>query len=173
LISVPNIDEFRAYTQKYVVKVLEASKSALKEGSDGGAEYMRTYIEADSPTGTPWHKRKNDERGNDIGARKDTGAMLNAVTSTGVVGTKKLSTNFGWVTNKKHYFAMQDSGGYWHTAYGKPSGIGMGLLNKAEDGGGRGTIRVLGAYFQAQTDFIAAMKKAGFRETDGKGGELF
>jgi hypothetical protein len=170
---VPKIDEFRVYSQKYVKKVLDASKVALKEGSDSGAEYMRTYIEADSPTGTPWHKRKNDERGNDIGARKETGAMLNAVTSTGVVGTKKLSTNFGWVTNKKHYFVMQDSGGYWHTAYGKPSGIGMGLLNTASDGGGNGTLRRLGAYFQGQNDFVVAMKKAGFTQSDGKGGELF
>ncbi len=170
---MPNIDEFRVYTKRYVDKVLDASKDALKQGSDGGAEYMRAYIEKDSPTGTPWHIKRNNNRGTDPGARKETGAMFDAVTSTGVIGNKKLSTKFGWVNAKKNYFAMQDSGGYWKTAYGKPSGIGMGLLNRAGDGGGRGTIRVLGAYYQSQTDFIAAMKKAGFRETDNQGGELF
>jgi len=170
---VPNIDQFEVHTKLYVDKVIEAGKDALKKGSDSGAEYMRQYIEKDSPTGTRWHVRTNNDRGNKPGARLASGAMLNAVSSTKVVGTKNLSTKFGWVTNRKDYFVMQDSGGYWMSAYGKPSGIGMGLLNTAGDGGGKGTLRRLGAYFQGQNDFVAAMKKAGFTQSDSSGGEVF
>lgn len=170
---MPNIDEFNVYTKEFLTKVIRAGAGALKTGSDSGADYMRDAIEKGSPTGTKWHKKVNRERGMDNG-RVDTGTMLNAVTSTAVaVSNGKISTNFGWVTDQKDYFVMQDSGGYWRTAYGKPSGIGMGLLNNANDGQGNGTIRVLGAYYKAQTIFVEEMKKAGFRETDGKGGELF
>ena len=56
--------------------------------------------------------------------------------------------------------------------YGKPSGIGMGLLNTAQDGGGKGTIRVLGAYNYSWNELITEMKKAGFTVSK-EGQEVF
>jgi len=169
---MPSINEFEVYTYEYIKKIINLSANALKKGSDSGADYMRKYIEQDSPTGTPWHKKANDSRGMN-GGRVATGTMLNAIDSTAIaIGGQKISSNFGWVKNKQDYFVMQDSGGYWHSAYGKPSGIGMGLLNTAQDGGGNGTIRFLGAYYHAERNFSDEMKKAGFRVAD-KGGEIF
>jgi len=169
---VPNIDEFNTHSQEFMRKAIRASATALKYGSNEGADYMREAIEKGSPTGTKWHKKINKERGMDNG-RVDSGAMLNAIGSTSIaIANEKISSNFGWVVNKQDYFVMQDSGGYWKTAYGKPSGIGMGLLNTAKDGEGNGTIRLLGAYYHAEQKFTEAMKKAGFRVTD-EGGEIF
>jgi hypothetical protein len=169
---MPNIDEFSNYTNEYLKKVVNISADALKKGSDSGADYMRKYIESDSPTGTRWHKRVNESRGMKDG-RVDSGTMLNSVDSTAIaIGSQKLSTSFGWIKNRQEYFLDQDSGRYWHTAYGKPSGIGMGLLNTAQDGGGKGTIRVLGAYYYATNEFIDQMKKAGFAVSKD-GGEVF
>jgi len=170
---MPSLDEFNQYSQKYVKDVVLASAGALQKGSDAGAEYMRQYISQDSPTGTPWHKRINNERGNRPGARKQTGAMLNAVGSTKIsVNSSQLSSTFGWVKDRQDYFLQQDTGGYWLSAYGKPSGVGMGLLNLAQDGGGNSTLRVLGAYNSGISKFISEMKNAGFK-TSSNIGEVF
>lgn len=165
---MPSIDDFNKYTQEYTKKVLWIGVESIKGASDSGAEYMRGLIEANSPTGTKWHKKKSPN-----GGRVTTGLMLNSVDSTKVALSKsEISSNFGWVKNREEYFLDQDSGGYWHTAYGKPSGIGMGLLNTARDGGGKGTLRVLGAYQHASNDLIERMKKAGF-SVSKDGGEVF
>jgi len=155
---MPKIEEFSKYTRIYVQKAFEASSNAIDKGSSAGADYMREFIGAGSPTGTRWHKKKSP-----TGARMESGKMLSSVLSSKPKVTKSnITSSFGWLKNKEHYFVMQDSGGYWLTAYGKPSGVGMGFLNTAMDGEGRSTLRALGAYNKAANTFIAEMKNAGF-----------
>jgi len=160
---MPKIEEFPQFAKNITTQVITLSAGALAVGSESGADYMKQFIEANSPTGTRWHKKVNDARGNKAGARVATGTMLDAIEFTKPSANgQKIVTKFGWVTNHQDYFLDQDTGGYWHTAYGKPSGIGMGLLNSAQDGGGNGTLRVLGAYNKGVNDFIAEMKRLGF-----------
>jgi len=159
---MPKIEEFPVYTKNITTQVITLSAGALKVGSESGADYMKQFIEAGSPTGTRWHIRKNDAAGTD-GARITSRTMLDAVGSTAPAASgQKIVTKFGWVKNQQTYFLDQDTGGYWHSAYGKPSGVGMGLLNMAQDGGGKSTLRVLGAYNKSVNDFIAEMKRLGF-----------
>ena len=170
---MPKLDEFNRYSQKYVKKVINASAISLQKGADEGAYYMRQYISTNSETGTTWHDTTNIDRGNNIGARKKTGAMLDAVQSTAPeVSSLKISTTFGWIEDRQNYFLLQDTGGYWLTAYGKPSGVGMGLLNRREDGGGKSTLRVLGAYTKGIKEFTDEMKRQGF-ESSSSIGEVF
>ncbi len=165
---MPSIDEFREYSQRYAKECLQASEVAIKNATRSGADYMRQYISEKSPTGTKWHENKSPD-----GGRVTSGTMLNSVSSTEVNSSnKRIYASFGWIKNRQNYFIDQDSGGYWHTAYGKPSGIGMGLLNTAQDGGGKGTIRVLGAYNYSWNELITEMKKAGFTVSK-EGQEVF
>jgi len=169
---MPKIEAFKKYSQRYVNKCLWVSSEAVKKATESGAEYMRENIQAQSPTGTKWHIKKNNDAGTN-GARVTTGKMLKAVGTTKITSnTRRIYGNFGWVRNKKDYYLMQDTGGYWLTAYGKPSGIGMGLLNTAQDGGGRKTLRVLGAYNHSWNQLIEEMKKAGFAVSK-EGQEVF
>lgn len=186
---MPNIQEFPSYLMVFVKDSLSKATGVYTESAKFGSKYMQDAIK-DSPTGRVWHELKNMLNGYPSGARigsaKETnigyrifmetenpGQMLRSVefAPTKQQGLKAVS-QFGWINNQKDYFLAQDTGSYIDsTSGGKPSGVGMGLLN-VKSGGGRKTLRNLGAYNATKNHLIDEMKKQGFT-ISGQDGDLF
>lgn len=181
---MPKLSEFNVHMMQHVTKVIGAAGESLRESTSFGADYMRQYIEGDSPTGSAWHQMKNELNGFKSGSRiggqvfgqsgrmvfqpsGHSGQMLNSITIGQLkASATKMSMNYGWLKKTEPYFLLQDTGGYIKTAAGRgKTGIGMGLLNTAADGGGRGTLQKLGAYHSTNNFFIKSMKEKGFTVT--------
>jgi len=168
-------------------KVLGAAGDSMKESAAFGADYMRQAINEGSPTGSEWHRIKNSINGQAPGSRiggtveairgryifqadPTSGQMYDAVDAGPLkFGGTTAVINYGWVNTQQQYFLLQDTGGYIKTASGKGKmGVGMGLLNTAEAGGGKGTIRQLGAFNSTNHHFVELMKSKGFHVSGGK-----
>jgi hypothetical protein len=181
---MPELNKFPTSMMHFVTKALIASGDSLRESAQFGADYMRDYIREGSSTGTQWHATKNDLNGYRTGSRiggkifsqagkmifqpsGHSGQMLDSI-EVGQLrsGSEAISINYGWITNRQEYFLMQDTGSYAMTAKGKPTGMGMGLINTSE-GGGKGTLQKLGAYNATNKFFIEQMKSKGFKVTGG------
>lgn len=166
---MPSIDQMGSSMQAWKNRILSLSAGILSNATFFGAEIMREKIRYGSPTGSPWHDRKNAENGFPAGSRfgntnaafdrrvhPDSGRMYENVNN----GTKTkndgnvMSSTFGW-RDKVKYFAEQDSGSYGD------DGVGMGLINAVESPGAG----VLGDYIaahEASKTFTDEMRRAGF-----------
>jgi hypothetical protein len=60
-------------------KEVEKIRRILGRAARTGAIETRKHILGGSPTGTQWHVQANRRRGNDWGARRETGKMLESV----------------------------------------------------------------------------------------------
>lgn len=76
------------------------------------------FILKGSPTGTAWHKNVNNERGNQYGARRETGEMAAAVgyraygmNSDGVVGAEFGLPDSEYYLDQEYGFVQENSGG--------------------------------------------------------------
>lgn len=179
---MPKIQEFPISMMNHVKNVIGVSGNALRESATFGSEYMKHYIESNSPTGSQWHATKNQlnsyRTGSRIGGTIDAqagpyvfqadphpGKMLESVGPGKLqITAQKIGMTYGWVKARDQYFLLQDTGGYIKTAKGKgKTGVGMGLLNTASDGGGKSTLQQLGAFHATNKHFVDQMKNAGFK----------
>lgn len=179
---MPKLSEFSNSILGYAIEIVKTSEKVVDDSARFGAKYMRDYIREGSPTGSKWHDMKNEINGYAYGARiggtisgSQDGAsflasdrprrMLGAVASTIYkVEGGKISANYGWIKDQQKYFLLQDTGGYIKKARGRgKTGMGMGLLNSAADGGGKDTLQKLGAYYATNDYFVKRMKTEGFK----------
>lgn len=162
---MPSVSEFPEYMANYIIKVAKESISVLDTSAKYGAAYMRSYISADSPTGTVWHDEKNLNNGLSLGARignrnagfyavdEHSGQMLASVdASAGKRAGSKISSTFGWINDQADYFVEQDAGTY------SKNGVGMGLLN-----GSNSTLQQFGALTAAEEMLKDKMVSTGFK----------
>jgi hypothetical protein len=174
---MPRLDAFPSVAQGWINQVTAISTAAVKDGIETGATFMREAID-NSPTGHPWHARKNAANDFPTGARRgntnasfgevdpNSGNMLNSVSTTGPIKSgsgSEVVGLYGWVdaneSGRDYYFALQDTGGYVVGA-----GMGMGLLNEAAVGAG-GVLRNYGAKIVAEQSVTKSMLSAGFKYT--------
>jgi hypothetical protein len=170
---VPNLNAFSGVSQGWINQIAAIATGAVRDAIDDGADFMREGIK-DSPTGSTWHKEKNDANpdfadGARIGNRNpmfkkgevdpNSGLMLASVSSAGPVrtgGGSAVEGFFGWIDTKQSYFLLQDVGNY---GVGKQTG--MGLLNKTMKP--NSSITQMGAKVAAEQSLTKAMLAAGFK----------
>jgi len=176
---MPRLEAFPSVSRGWINQIAALSAGAVKDGIEAGATFMREAI-LDSPTGHPWHTRKNAANGFPPGARigntnpafgevdPNSGNMLNSVSTLGPIKSASGSEVvglYGWVdaneSGRDYYFELQDTGGYVVGA-----GMGMGLLNEAAGGAG-GVLRNYGAKIAAEQSVTKSMLAAGFSYTGG------
>lgn len=123
-------------TDRYSKQNIENIKTAISRAAQQGAAAVRTdAILKGSPTDSAWHYFANIVRGNDYGARKDTGRMLNSVGSSqgvrdGVFGT--IAASYGLPTSGPDYFMEQDQGYTFTTWSGRQQTVpGMNSFEKS------------------------------------------
>jgi hypothetical protein len=175
---MPKLTEFNGVSQGWINMLAAVSAGAVKDAIEEGADFMRNAIN-NSPTGHPWHARKNDANDFPTGARigntnpefgevdPNSGLMLASVTALGPFknGSSEILGFYGWVNTQKDYFIDQDTGNYLVGA-----AAGMGLLNGLSTGAGS-VMRNYGAKFAAEEKLMGNLKAAGLR-TSGSG-DLF
>lgn len=101
----------RKHADEGVRKVADA----VTEASRAGAEAVKNEaILKGSPTGSKWHININEIRGNDFGARVDSGNMLSSVNSeiAQQVGFGVIQGSYGLPLNGPEYFLQQEEGSY-------------------------------------------------------------
>jgi len=170
---VPKLEAFPSVSQGWVNKIAAISTAAVKDGIEAGAEYMRKAIN-NRPTGTKWHRDKNDANpefagGARIGNKNpnfgtqgvdpNSGLMLASVSTIGPVVSgagSQVQGFFGWVDNKESYFLLQDIGNY-----GVGYQSGMGLLNIARNP--TEFVTQMGAKIEAESSVARSMLAAGFK----------
>jgi len=177
VIQVPNLNAFSGVSQGWINQVTAIVTGAVKDGINAGAEFMREAIN-NSPTGHPWHVRKNEANGFAPGARignrnpsfgevdPNSGNMLNSVSTSGPFRSgsdAQIAGLYGWLdaneTGRDYYFVLQDNGDYEVGA-----SMGMGLLNEVANGAG-GVLRNYGAKIEAEQSVARSMLAAGFKYT--------
>lgn len=173
---MPKAEQFPEYMQRYASETLFNVGENVAEMARMAAEYMSDYIKGGSPTGTEWHANKNYLNSFEYGARignrnpefsiygvdKHSGLMLKSVGTKPVQNTRnKISVRFGWVKEKKDYFAQQDTGSY------APNGVGMGLINEGDQ-----VLQKYGAVIYAENVLMKIMRKDGFK-VKLEGGDLW
>ncbi len=163
---MPSLDTFGSHMAEYSQEVTKKAEEAYKAAAMKGSAFMKAVISDGAPTGTRWHLEKNAANRYEPGARIGSkiefqGYAASAAPSTmlksverGAVETNSNSINvsFGWLNKKEEYFGQQDLGTY------RPNGVGMGLLNKGQNGG-----RDMGAALAAEAELLKKMKAARFR----------
>jgi hypothetical protein len=111
--------DFLNWYERRVKEITNASREAVREAADDGADFVRSAIET---RGT----MRSGKRG-----RIETGRMLNAVTSGTVRDSEdEIESRFGWLDDRELYFALQNVG-FTHR-----SGVqveGMYALEDAKD----------------------------------------
>lgn len=162
---MPNISEFATYMTKYSEEVSKKAEDAYKAAAMKGSAFMKGVISAGAPTGTSWHREKNAANRYEPGARIGSkiefrgyapsaapGTMLESV-ERGSIEEKSggFSVAFGWLNRKEKYFGQQDLGTY------RANGVGMGLLNKAQN-----SDRDMAAVVAAESELMKKMKAAKF-----------
>ena len=108
--------------------------------ADKSANWIKdNKIKRNSATGTLWHKYTNEERGNEPGARVDSGALLNSVGSTGGVEVSRgvYESEFGIrlpSAGGRKYFMEQDEGFNLETWSGETKWVpGMQTFDAVKD----------------------------------------
>ncbi len=173
---MPRLESFPGVSRGWVNLITALGTAAVADSIKEGADFMKDAI-LDSPTGHPWHIRKNAANGFAPGARvgntnpmfwndidPNSGKMLNAVSSIGPAKSasgSEIVGFYGWVDAREDYFIKQDTGGYEVGA-----AMGMGLLNGKANGAG-GVIRNYGAAVAARESLIKSLKASGLKMTGG------
>lgn len=109
-------NQVQALTRRYKDNALDAVQDAMSDAADFAADWIKlNKIYQGSRTGTLWHDLTNEERGNQEGARKETGEMYNSVGSTGAryLADGEYSAEFGLrlpSAGGRKYFLEQDQG---------------------------------------------------------------
>ena len=109
-------NQVEALTRRYKDRALDSVQEVIEDVADWAANDIRQLkIYSGSPTGTRWHDFINDERGNQDGARKDTGEMFNSVGSTPAryLAEGEYDAEFGLKlpsAGGRKYFLEQDQG---------------------------------------------------------------
>ena len=123
-------------TNRYATSNIKNIKRAIGRAAEAGASAVRNdAILRGSPTDSAWHYFANLIRGNDYGARKDTGRMLNSVGSSqgvrdGVFGT--IAASYGLPVDGPKYFMEQDQGYTFTTWSGREQNVpGMNSFQKS------------------------------------------
>ena len=123
-------------TNRYATSNINNIKKAIGRAAEAGASAVRNdAILRGSPTDSAWHYFANLIRGNDYGARKDTGRMLNSVGSSqgvrdGVFGT--IAASYGLPVDGPKYFMEQDQGYTFTTWSGREQNVpGMNSFQKS------------------------------------------
>jgi len=101
----------RKHADEGVKKVADA----VTEASKAGAEAVKNEaILKGSPTGSKWHVNINEQRGNEFGARVDSGNMLNSVNSEPAkqISFGVVQGSYGLPLNGPEYFMEQEIGSY-------------------------------------------------------------
>jgi hypothetical protein len=92
-------DQFRRWFEAKLDEITDASRRAVEQAADRGANLTRQYI---STRGTP----KSGKAG-----RIDTGRMLNAVESRVTKSNdEEVESRFGWLDDREAYFLLQEGG---------------------------------------------------------------
>jgi hypothetical protein len=171
---MPKLQAFSGISQGWINQVTAIATGAVKDAIEKGADFMRDGIK-DSPTGSTWHKNKNNANGFPDGARignknpafgevdSKSGLMLASVSSAGPVrtsGGSSVEGFFGWIDTKESYFLLQDVGNY---KVGKQTG--MGLLNETMKS--NSSITQMGAKVAAEQRLTKSMLSAGFKLSGG------
>lgn len=163
---MPNLSDFASYMGKYQQDVTQSAQEAYKSAAMKGSAFMKAVISDGAPTGTRWHLEKNAANRYGAGARIGSkiefqgyapsaapGTMLDSVKRGSIEQSAGgFSVSFGWLNKKEKYFGQQDLGNY------RPNGVGMGLLNKGNNGG-----RDMGAALAAEAELMKRMKSAKFK----------
>lgn len=100
-------------TDSYLKKNLANINDNLTYFSNRAAEFIvKESILKDSPTGTMWHSMVNKQRGNEFGARYETGQMAKNVgfLPSETVGEGQMVSEFGLFTGGEDYFMRQEFG---------------------------------------------------------------
>lgn len=100
-------------TDGYVKKNLANINNNLTDFSDKAAEFIvKESILKGSSTGTMWHRMANKNRGNEFGARYETGQMASNVgfLPSEMVGEGEMASEFGLFTGGEDYFMRQEFG---------------------------------------------------------------
>ena len=123
-------------TDRYTKQNIDNIKTAITKAAEHGARAVKeNAILKGSPTDSAWHYFANIIRGNDYGARVDTGRMLNAVDSSqatkdGVFGI--IAASYGLPTDGPDYFMEQDRGYSFTTWSGRQQTVpGMNSFAKS------------------------------------------
>ncbi len=145
---------------------IQRHKSVLRSALDLHNYSDNWFRTAAVPTGTRWHLEKNAANRYGAGARIGSkvefqgyapsaapGTMLDSVKRGSIEQfSNGFSVSFGWLNKQEKYFGQQDLGTY------RPNGVGMGLLNKGNNGG-----RDMGAALAAEAELLKKMKSARFK----------
>jgi hypothetical protein len=170
---MPKLSAFPSVSRGWIDTTARISLDAVREGITAGATYMRLAID-DRPTGTKWHRDKNDANpGFGQGARignnnpdfgtegvdPNSGLMLASVSSAGPSSTGgNIKGSYGWLDVQKDYFLLQDVGNY-----GVGNQSGMGLINIAMNP--TAAVEQMGAVMKAESAVAKVMLAAGFKYT--------
>lgn len=164
---MPSLDTFGSHMAEYSQEVTKKAEEAYKAAAMKGSATMKAFIKAGSPTNDlrGWHRGKNLANNYAEGARRGSkvefrgyapsaapDTMLNSV-ERGAVETdsNSITVSFGWLNRKEKYFGQQDLGTY------RPNGVGMGLLNEAQNSG-----KKMHAALEAEAELLKKMKSAKF-----------
>lgn len=112
----------KAYKNRSLKDVKEAIGFAAKAGAKGTLDYkiVGTATGVATPTGSAWHYFANLARGNNFGARVDTGRMAESVGSSEPRGTKGLyGATYGLPVDGPKYFFQQEHGFTFETWSGR------------------------------------------------------
>jgi len=96
------------WIDKQSLKIRRIMNNAAKKG----AAMVRDNIMFDSSTGSEWHKKINARRKQNIGARKETGKMLESVKFSRAVmdpKTKMWEASFGFPYSPKGFRGIRDT----------------------------------------------------------------
>jgi len=163
---MPNLSDFASHMAEYSKEVTDKAQEAYKAAAMKGSAFMKAVISDGAPTGTRWHLEKNAANRYGTGARIGSkvefqgyapsaapGTMLDSVKRGSIEQSSNgFSVSFGWLNKQEKYFGQQDLGTY------RPNGVGMGLLNKGNNGG-----RDMGAALAAEAELLKKMKSARFK----------
>ena len=173
---MPRLQAFPGVSKGWINLIAALGNGAVADAIKEGADFMKDAI-LDSPTGHPWHIRKNAANGFTSNQPRigntnpsfgdvdpNSGKMLNAVSSSGpkMSGSNTvIQGQYGWIDVREEYFIKQDNGNYVVGA-----GEGMGLLNPQAPRAG-GVIRDYGAAVAARESLIKSLKASGLKMTGG------
>lgn len=115
----------KAYKNRSLKDVKEAIGFAAKAGEKGTLDFKvvgtsKTDERSGTPTGSTWHRFANYVRGNNMGARVDSGRMAASVGSSNPRGSKGLyNATYGLPLNGPKYFFQQENGFTFETWSGR------------------------------------------------------
>ena len=122
--------------RKHADDSVQSVADAVTSASKAGAEAVKNEaILKGSPTGSKWHVNINEQRGNDFGARVDSGKMLGSVNSENAqqVSFGVIQGSYGLPLNGPDYFLEQEEGTY-EPSYGtKGSTPAMNSYQKSKE----------------------------------------